>query len=234
MGVGCAAMVTEINTAASAHCLYYSTNSGSCTQNPHAEVQGCDNFYAERFDGRMRLAGYSGSPMFEDMAFSGSPTAAVRMWIDSIWHRTPVLSPWAADLGYGNAQGCDTMDFGRGNAMAASTVATYPYDGQTSVPTSFSGNEGPRPPAPATGWPSGYPIHLYIQNAQITEHVLTVDGDTQEIAHTWLTPADQQLLRTEYVMYADDPLQGGTTYRVRVGGQHSGASFTREWTFTTR
>jgi hypothetical protein len=234
MGVPCAAMVEEINTAAQRHCEYYSSNSGSCVANPHSEVMGCAMFVAERFDQRMRAAGYGGSPASEDMAFTGNGAAAVQMWIDSVWHRTPVLSPWMRDVGYGGTSNCDTMDFGRGASTPANLIAYYPHGGQTGVPTSFDGRfEGPMPPAPPTGWPSGYPITIYLQGT-VTEHTLTVDGDATPIEHVWLTPDDSFLLSTEFVMYANRPLTGGTTYRVHVVGTGRDGAVDLDWTFTTR
>ena len=57
-------------------------------------------------------------PSFENMHFLGRGAGAVQGWIDSVWHRTPVLSPWIGDQGYGRASGCDTMDYGGGSTGA--------------------------------------------------------------------------------------------------------------------
>lgn len=231
MGVPCMEMITEINTAAQNHCDYYVAGGSAC-QASHSEIMSCPGFTGERFSTRMRFAGYTGSPAFEDMHFINSGAGAVRGWIDSVWHRTPVLSPWVRHAGYGGASGggasCDTMDFGRGPSTPSDTTAVYPYANQTGVPASFSGREGPPPPEPPTGWPSGYPITIFV-NGSLTTHTLTVDGDATPIDHVWITPSDSTLLTSEYYMYAHDPLAAGTTYRVHVTG-----SVDLEWTFTTR
>ncbi len=228
MGVPCVDMITEINTAAQNHCDYYAMNSGACRAG-HAEVEGCAGFTGEQFFQRMSAAGYSGSAAFENMAFSNDGASAVRQWIDSVWHRTPVLSPWVRHAGYGGASGCDTMDYGRGPSTPSDVTAVWPYANQTSVPTSFDGRrEGPMPPSPPTGWPSGYPITVYV-NGSLSAHTITVDGSSTPIDHVWITPADSRLLSTEYVMYTHAPLTSGTTYRVHVSG-----SVDLEWTFTTR
>src|SRR5262249_29626800 len=153
-------MDVHANDGARLHCAYYDANQssgGSCIANPHVEVSGCSMYVGANFWDRMMAAGYTGSPAFEDMAFMGDGAGAVQQWIDSIWHRTPILSPWVREIGYGNAPGCDTMDFGVGLPTPNDVVATYPYAGQTGVPVDFDGRfEGPPPPAPPTGWPSGY------------------------------------------------------------------------------
>ena len=42
---------------------------------------------------------------------NGGPLSS---FIDSVYHRTPVLSPWLRHVGYGGAESCDTIDFGTG------------------------------------------------------------------------------------------------------------------------
>lgn len=242
MGLRCQTMIETINRGAQNHCNYYAANRSisMCVSNPHNEVMaGCAMFTGVGFSDRMRAAGYTGSPSFEVMAFVNNGTAATQMWIDSIWHRTPVLSPWTLDMGYGSAAGCDTIDYGvgAGGSVPASTIATYPYNRQTNVPVSFSGNEGPPPPPPPMGWPSGYPITIYFRGT-IATHTLTVDGSATDIPHVWLAPGSAPamgLLRNEFVMYANRPLTARTTYRVHATGMATGGGATTiDFVFTTR
>jgi hypothetical protein len=240
VGIPCATMVSTANLGATRHCNYYASNRSvsMCIANPHVEVSGCSMYVAANFWDRMTMAGYTGSPAFEDMAFSNNGASAVQQWIDSVWHRTPVLSPWVRDIGYGSATGCDTMDFGTGAATGANVTATYPYASQTGVPTSFDGRyEGPTPPVPPTGWPSGYPIHIYARGATITAHVLTVAGSTTPIAHVWIGERDAAamgLLPNANVMYANSPLTAATRYHVHIVGTYSGGALALDWDFTTR
>jgi hypothetical protein len=256
MGIPCAAMVTLLNTSASSHCDYYTQNLSSgatfggtaCATKAtaHNEVQGCDLFTGATPGAREKAAGYTSSSWSEDMAFSANGAQAVQAWIDSVWHRTPILSPWTRDFGYGAAKSgsvlCDTMDFGPGTSTASTVVATYPYSGQTGAPTSFDGShEGPAPPAPPSGWPSGYPIHVYAQKATVTTHEIRSGGCTgTALAHQWITPGgpgDPGLLRNEQILYADAPLQAKTSYCVIVQGTQAttpAQPLDLSWTFTTR
>ena len=140
-------------------------------------------------------------------------------------------------MGYGAAERCDTIDFGKPSAAPADAVLVYPYDGQTGVPTSFNGMyEGPMPPAPASGWPSASPITLYGRKLAITEHVLTKDGDTTPIEHMFLSSADamwKQYLTSSVFMYANAPFAANTKYRVKIAGTYQGGMLNKEWTFTT-
>jgi hypothetical protein len=236
-GAGCATEVTGANASATSHCAYYAANSASmmCIADPHAEVMSCTGFTGASFSARMKAGGYTGQPSFEVMAFSNDPLKAIAQWLNSVWHRIPIVSPWVTEFGYGSAMRCDTIDFGQGKAMPNTTVVVYPYDGQIDVPTTFDGSrEGPMPPAPSSGWPSGSPVTLYAKMLTVTLHELTVDGQTTPIDHVFLTSADSSFLRDSVMMYANKPLTAATRYHVKITGTSTGGPLSREWSFTTK
>src|SRR5262249_41897219 len=146
----------------------------------HNEVDGCPGFTGVDVAAREKHQGYSAMGATEVLTSYGNmPGPATQSWVDTVWHRIPMLDPWTTDMGYGGAARCDVIDFGKGTTAApADTVVVYPYDGQTDVPPSFNGLEAPAPIAPSTGWPSGYPVNVYAQGLKITEHVITKDGDS--------------------------------------------------------
>jgi hypothetical protein len=201
---------------------------------------------AETFGERLRLAGYGGQARFEVMAYVGDGRTSVRLWLDSVWHRLPILSPEVEQAGYGASRSgplrCDTIDFGMGAGRTpAWQTVVYPYDGQVGVPRSFAGREVPEPPRPPGGWPSGYPITLYAAGVTATDHRITVDGSDQVLDHVFVAPGDPRalgLLVDEMMLYTLRPLAPATRYRVRIDGTKAsgqGSAPVRfEWTFTTR
>ncbi|HEX4355102.1 MAG TPA: hypothetical protein VHZ95_19355, partial [Polyangiales bacterium] len=227
---------------AAKHCAYYAANASNmmCIADPHSEVMSCTGFTGVNFGDRIKATGYTGSPAFEVMAFLDDPDRAVSTWVNSVWHRIPVLSPWVTELGYGAAARCDTIDFGRGKPLPDTTIVVYPYDNETDIPVSFDGSrEGPMPPTPSTGkWPSGPPISLYAKKLTVTAHTLTKDGDTTPITHTWLEAATADAMFKGFLtdvafMYPDSPLTAATKYRVHITGTSTSGPLDREWTFTT-
>jgi uncharacterized protein YkwD len=231
MGLSCMTLVTEINTSAQKHCDYYQQNQDdkACTGNAHVEVATCAGYVAANFNERMTAAGYKGSPRSEVMAFSGNPASAISQWINSVYHRTPLLSPWIREMGYGMTADCDTIDMGLGTKTPDDVSAVYPYPGQTGLPLSFDGShEGPMPPAPPSGWPSASPVHLYVKNYTVTSHDVFVNGSCEPIAHQWLPDKDQ------YILYPDKPFAKATEYRVVIAGTQAGKPLTFDWTFTTK
>lgn len=236
MGIPCATLVLSLCTSAQNHCNYYATNVSSTTckaASAHDEISGCPQFTGVDPGAREKAAGYSGSGWSECIAFVGDPANSVQQLIDTVYHRIPMLSPWWRDFGYGNATGCDTIDFGPGAATDKTITAVYPYDGQTGVPLSFNGAyEGPTPPAPSTGWPSGYPVTLYGKGITVTAHQIVVDGTTTPLVHVWID-GDATTGADAKVLYTEAPLAANTTYRVTIDGSTAAGSVHFEWTFTT-
>jgi uncharacterized protein YkwD len=237
-GLGCVDLSREASVASERHCQYYVNNTGKCIASPHREKEECRNFMAETFSQRLQMAAYQGAPRFEVMAYVGNGPTSVQQWLDSVWHRIPILSPDVNQAGYGRFGRCDTMDFGYGGQSNAGRNLVYPRENQTDVPRSFSGRESPEPPPPPAGWPSGYPVTLYAAGlTAITEHSIKVDGSDESIDHIWLPPGDARaynLLVDEFMMYTFKPLTPGTRYRVRIAGTQNGAPAVFDWTFTTR
>jgi uncharacterized protein YkwD len=239
-GLGCVALSPKASVAAERHCQYYVNNSGKCIAKPHREMEECRMYMAETFSDRLRMAAYEGAPRFEVMAYVGRGPVSVQQWLDSVWHRIPILSPDVDEAGYGRHGRCDTMDFGFGGPTPVTKNLVFPRENQIEVPRSFSGRESPEPPPPPQGWPSGYPVTLYAAGlTDITEHTITrVDDPAQkDIEHIWLAPGDARaygLLIDEFMLYTHRPLDANTKYRVRISGTQNGKPQTFDWTFTTR
>ncbi len=243
-GAGCMNLVSALDTSAQAYCSYEANNASNstCVAEAHTEVMSCAGFTGADVQTREVAAGYPQSLAYTEVAttFGNNPTAAVPNWIDTVFHRIPLLDPWTVDMGYGGATGCDAIDIGRGMSTAATkTIVTYPYDGQTNVPPSFSGLEGPTPPAPSGGFPSSYPISIYAQSLSVTQHVLTKDGDSTPIAHLWLDKNSSQISSGLLGYFYDTaflygaPFATNTKYHVQIVGTYSGGTLTEEWSFTT-
>lgn len=243
-GAGCMNLVPALIKSAQSHCDYHAANASNamCIADAHGEVTSCSGFTGADAQSREVAAGYPRTLAYTEVAtsYGNNPTAAVPSWIDTVWHRIPLLDPWTVDMGYGGAKGCDVIDIGRGmSSAAASTVVVYPYDGQTNVPPSFSGREGPAPPPPPSGWPSAYPVSVYAQRIVVTEHVITKDGDSTPLPHLWLDSKSPEVSAglkgyfTNTVFLYGAPLELNTKYRVKIVGTHSGGALNVEWTFTT-
>jgi uncharacterized protein YkwD len=243
IGVPCLTLAPSLSGAAQKHCIYYAANAGdpSCIANAHVEDEFCSHYFGRYPDDRTQLAGYAGSYTGEVMyTRAGDPDESVGVWINTVWHRTPLLDPWAGDMGYGGTTApevCNTVDVGNGTGAATlpdTAWAVYPFDGQTDVPVLFPGGEIPEPPAPPSGWPSGFPVSLYVKGATIQSHEIMIDGTTTPIDHVWIdATTPDRVTPYEYFLYTNTPLLPNTTYRVRIAATRGTTPLSFDWRFTT-
>lgn len=244
VGVAPIEEVAEINLACQAHADYYATHLSAYQKDQvpggvHSESAALtDGFTGVGFGDRMTAAGYTGQPGWEIIAFLGSPAAAVDSWMETVYHRIPIVSPNAIHLGYGihkSPAAIDVMDFGRGSAADKDLIVVYPWPDQTGVPRAWSGNEGPQPPAPKGGYPSG-PVVTVTTGAgeplSISEHALA-GPDGKPIAHVWHPKGANGFMEATWALYAEKPLSGATKYTVTLTGTLAAAPWSRSWSFTT-
>ena len=143
---------------------------------------------------------------------------ALQGWIDTVYHRLPLLSPTTQLIGYGQqisgGTAINVIDSSGRNGLKSDPIIVWPWPGQHNVAASWNGLEGPTPPAPPSGFPSGPVVTAQFWTAMtVTSHQLT-DAGGNAIAHTWLDQkSDPNLanLAPETVgLYANKPLANGT------------------------
>ncbi|MFT7622027.1 MAG: hypothetical protein ACI9WU_001192 [Myxococcota bacterium] len=253
-GLGPVHQLSDLNEAARAHARYVLLNPDlydDLGMSVHEEAPERMGFFAERFWERMKAAGYVGLPFREVIAYQAKPAAAVAHWMETVYHRLPLLHPAAQHLGYAEAQlgksRINVLDVGAGDGDAPEIPdgIVWPPDGATNVALSWDGLESPKPPAPPNGYPSGPVITMTFGRDtafEVLEHQfleLDVESavDTEvPLPHTLLTPSNDVNLEGEssVALYSDNPLAPATTYEVRLRGIADGVEFFRAWSFTTR
>ena len=230
-----------ITQAAQAHADYYATNFSAYQSGKigaHDESKDFPNgFTGASFGDRLRAAKATEDPSFEVIAFVDDPEGSVDSWIETVYHRIPFFSPDAGSAGYGHHKAparIDVMDFGAKKAPSE-VLVPYPWPDQTGVPRSWDGNEGPRPPAPPKGYPSGPVVSLSVPEGtplDITAHVL-LDPSGKEIAHVWHPRGANGFMSAMWALYAHGPLGSQTRYTTRLTGTLRGKPWSLEWSFTT-
>lgn len=223
-------VVTEnvaLSKACKAHADFYVAHFAkyqSSGLSPHEE----DSSYGSGFTGiqfwdRDAAAGYQAQGQSNEViAFVGDPAGALQGWIDTVYHRLPLLDPTTQEIGYGAAgsgqKAVDVIDSGGRSAKTSDPIIVWPWPGQHNVPSSWNGLEGPQPQAPPTGWPSGPVITAQFPKPKtIKTHELLSPAE-KTIAHTWLdVKTDPNLANDANTMalYANKPLANGT-YTVRL------------------
>ena len=177
--------------------------------------------------------------MSEDITHRGEAAAAVADWVDSVFHRFPMLRSDLDGIGFGMAAvdilPIEVMDMSYTDAAGDVRLSSpYPADGQLEVPVAFFGNELPDPVPTGGSYPTGYPVTLNFSPAArvviATWSITDPHGTTSDAYVINPTPASENVLS----LLPKKPFAAGTRYSVHVTGTINGSSFTRDWSFTTK
>ena len=185
---------------------------------------------------RAQHFGYTPPSMGEVITHRSEPVAAVGDWIDSVYHRFPLLRADLVELGYGDAYlgplSVQVMDTSY-REKATGRVILYPAPNQVSVPPAFNGNEIPDP-APNATYPIGYPVTAtFDRNAKVTIgafHFLNPSGT--DLPGITLRPTDPDM-ENSFAYLANVPLAAGTTYTADLTYTLNGKAGRVVWKFTT-
>jgi tetratricopeptide (TPR) repeat protein len=208
----------------------------------HKESSGTPGFTGVNVLDRAEHAGYAAHSMAEVITHRQDATAAVSDWIDSVFHRIPLLRADLLELGYGDAYlgplSIQVMDLSY-RERTTGRIVLYPAADQTDVPPAFFGNEIPDPLEKAgvnnAAYPVGYPITATfdrLSRVQVLSWHLR-DSSGKELPGAVLKP-DNPEMENSFAFVALSPLGEGATYTMELRGTINGVGFQRTWHFTTR
>jgi hypothetical protein len=217
--------------AAQSHASYSAAN----RVGGHFETAGLPYYtgYAPR--DRVAAAGLSTAFVSEVATGSGSALNGVRQLWDAPYHRLGLMHPNASTAGWGHsdlAGSATVADIVYDFSLRPSEFVRSPANGQTGIPTSWSGNESPSPLPAGVSGPVGYPIMVVYSAAPPVDmraaELVAPDGSKLPIYY-----APQQYERDYQVIIPQRPLAAGTTYHVRFDINVGNRMVTNEWDFTT-
>ncbi|MGI6704239.1 MAG: stalk domain-containing protein [Clostridia bacterium] len=216
----------SLNAAANSHALYVinNTNAGHYQSNKTHQY-----FTGEMPWDRTRYFGYMSPMVAENIHFLESHTGAVDDWMDSLYHRLPIINPIYTHMGYGYAskgtKHVNVLEVGaiRYNGLE-SHVVVYPADGQTGVPVTWSGLEQPDPFRLYTGakGPGGYPITLLVsgdraERVELKSATITDGGMNKVDFYSFDATNDQELINSNTIaLIPKNALKPHTMYRVSI------------------
>ncbi len=242
MGLLPMALDARISQAATNAARYDSLNHfdpSAWDGNPHYEVRGKPGFTGRTPGDRCLATGYPYG-CGEVKHYLGDPVASVDGWMATVYHRLSLISPYYSVGGYGlshlNNFDVDVLNMSSGEAggwiSALPFLWVYPFDGQTNVPTQWSGGEWPNPLPPGAHGPVGYTITVQGMNGawKITSGELRDKNDA--LTPVYPNPPDCTAWYC-YAIIPVAPLRPWTTYTVTVRGTLADAAFEKKWHFTT-
>jgi len=229
----------QLSDSAESHSYYWLFNNLSPTVvdlGIHKETRGLPGYSGDYPWDRAVAFGYPNQRIGEDITHVGDPAAAVHNWVDSVYHRFPILRPDLVAIGYGDATLgpllIEDMEFGFALPQPAAPLV-YPAAGQTNVPAIFVDNELPDPVPVGDPRTTGYPVTVtFPAAASMLLGSFTLAGpDGRPLTAYLLTPSAETENSASLLPVA--PLAAGTTYTAAISATVDGRSFTRTWSFTT-
>ena len=184
---------------------------------------------------RAQHFGYPQRSMAEVITHRSEPAGAVGDWIDSVYHRIPLLRADLVEVGYGDAYlgplTVQVMDMSY-REVASGRIILYPAPNQTSVPVAFNGNEIPDP-APNASYPIGYPVTTtFDRNARVTIGAFHLrDPSGADLPGISLQPGNET--ENSFAFLANVPLKPGTIYTADLVYTLNGKAGHLVWKFTT-
>ncbi len=237
-GLGPVASSMVIHQSALAHAFYTFFNGALASIRDlgiHKEDASGQGYVGDNVLTRAQHFGYPQRSMAEVITHRADPAAAVSDWIDSVYHRFPLLRADLLELGYGDAYlGPMTVQVMDTSYRETTTgrVILYPADNQVNVPTAFNGNEIPDP-APNAAYPIGYPVSAtFDRNAKVTItgfHLRHPSGT--DLPGISLQPTGET--ENSFAFLANTPLQAGTTYSAELTYTLNGVAGHKLWHFST-
>ena len=203
----------------------------------HSEDQSLPGFSGESSIVRDRHFGYTGTRGAEVINHVATAGGSVRLWIDSVYHRYPLLARETTAAGYAMVSigivSLSVLDLGLGDPVAGDPLV-YPTPEQENVPAYFNGGEVPDPLPPGTDYPVGYPVTLQLGAAQALSVSAgrLLDASGAEVPSYQLQPGSSGLSGSEWALLAKQPLKPGGRYTVEVAGKADGQDFDKRWSFT--
>lgn len=177
---------------------------------------------------------------------TGDIVVGMRGWLNSFYHRLPLINPGLRGIGMGSVTikdgpGSNSLAEIRTHSRSVSAEMVYPYTGQTGIPLTFS-NEIPDPLPEGVGY-SGPPVTVTLKRGAKPKNVtarlenLATGASTAEFfLSTPDRPANKAFSNNMNTICAipKKALEAATKYRVTITAELS--SKRRTWTteFTTR
>ncbi len=241
-GLAALAYDQRLAMAALNHGRYLTLNPGQIEVDGHSEAPGSPGYTGQTGGERAGYYAYDGGSA-EVINFVDRAEDAIDGWMDTLYHRIPLLHPGMSEFGYGLAGNAtrtinvvETGPYGLEPGMIA-----WPHAGQKGVPPLWDGAETPDPLDlyPGVQAPVGYPITLTfggsVLSLALTDGSLT--GPEGEVRVLTFDPTNDPRLEDTVALIPASPLRPGATYTVRMTGQidlgDGPKSFTHSWSFQT-
>lgn len=245
VGLGPVTLNKDINEAALAHAQYDAKHNLA----GHIENEGDEGFTGTWPWDRMRHFGYDNFTYATEVCSTRwassndvldiDPKWAVDSWIDTVYHRLPLINPNVYEAGFGSSKAKNrvayVMDFANPGFSNKMETVYYPVNGQENVPTEFYGDETPDP-LPGKTYPVGYPVTITFNGYSniVLKRAEFTDDAGANVEFYKILPFSDKFIGESLAIIPTRPLKQGMIYHVSVSVEIDDKPVYIEWQFKTR
>jgi len=173
------------------------------------------------------------------------PRDSIDGWMDTLYHRVPMLEPNLKRVGFGAAKGkgwMSVLNVSTGKTQGRPREVLYPVPDQKDVPLQFPpGGEIPDPIPDDKDKQAGYPITAFFPfNSPLVNATGSLKEAGGNALEVWFSSPEKPA-NSKYVTHqgntvcliAKDPLKPATKYTVEIAGTREGKKWEKTWSFTT-
>ncbi len=231
-----------LGASAGRHAEYLAVNDRQRLSDAHTEAEGTPLYFGTTGGDRARYFTYAGGSS-EVINFVDRAEHAVDGWMDSLYHRIPLIRPGNTEFGYGvGGSGDELVNVVQvGPAAATPGTVLWPQPEQSGVPTGWDGAETPDPfdLYPGAARPVGYTITATFGGRvrSLTLDAASLAGPEGNVKVMRFAPGQDPRLTDTVAMIPAAPLHPSTTYSAYMAGQvdlgNGARPFEYRWRFTT-
>lgn len=249
IGLGRVSLDADLSAAAQAHANYMqATGEYSHTQSSPSHHLFSGSQVLDRLNSAGAQLDTSADGVHEVLAFhtaGADPTLAVDLWMDTVFHREPLVTPSLTAVGFGTAGIYSVMELvAPWEAPAETKLARYPAPGQGDARTHFDSDAETPDPLPGLG-EVGVPITITalapvwlgdddpygLSINEALSRLTSAQGAQRGLV--FLAPASSPTLLRTIAAVPTAPLPPHSSWDVTLVFTLNGEQFEESWSFAT-
>jgi hypothetical protein len=207
----------------------------------HVQTEGAPSFFGKSVRERLALYGYLNAVTEVATGLEETVQEAIFNLTQAPYHRIPFMTPLPQNVGFGRTGDRTVLII---DVSSTSATAVSPSNGQRDVPVEWINNESPNPLRffaaeiqREKNTYLGHPIVLthYTPTRQpFVTATLALRAGQQQVPGYLVTPAIDNLLKSETIFVPKAPLKPNTLYLAEFDGKLvDGTLVSQRWSFTT-
>ncbi|MDN4605897.1 CAP domain-containing protein [Sporosarcina highlanderae] len=230
LGLSPVKMNPYLTIAATSHAKYIDINNTQLDGlSIHGQTPGKKGFTGETPTQRVSAAGGNINAGEVIVSQQSSSKDAIDVWLDTAYHRSPLINPNTTEIGVGLYKGNAVINMTSTMKNTKEQIAIFPYNNMKNVEIGFYGHETPNPLEQFKLDKSGY-ILSFAPNFWVDDVKATLSDSKGNEIPLLVEATDVWYFFPTYELSFDEKY----TMEVSYKKENQSKMFSKKWTFTTK